>query len=266
MTSRPDSSKASPWVRRAWRSDGTPGAMRGSLGPTTGSTSRSSAFMAGAMRTWSASAQNKDTMVTHICDVDSRELTSSRPRRKSNSSRPPSGPGLQQTPRDERHRRDHDRHAGALARADGDPGLQAGKHVYVEKPCSHNPARRRVAHRRRRRNTASSCRWATSSARLRTPSRSSEDPRRDYRPAVFRPGLVLQHADRRSASARRCRCRRSSIGSSGRARRRGARTRTTCFPTTGTGSGTGAPARRSTTARTRWMSAAGRLAWIIRSG
>jgi predicted dehydrogenase len=39
-------------------------------------------------------------------------------------------------------------------------GLQAGKHVYVEKPCSHNPAEG---------ETESSCRWAHSSARHLTP-------------------------------------------------------------------------------------------------
>jgi hypothetical protein len=45
-------------------------------------------------------------------------------------------------------------------------GLQAGKHVYVEKPrvqCWSRPSR----------NTASWCRWARSSARRRTPSRLS---------------------------------------------------------------------------------------------
>src|SRR5437879_2574016 len=42
-------------------------------------------------------------------------------------------------------------------------GLQAGKHVYVEKPCSHNPAEGQMLVQASG-NTESLCRWARSSA------------------------------------------------------------------------------------------------------
>ena len=56
------------------------------------------------------------------------------------------------------------------------------------------------------------------------------------------------------------------LGSCGRARRRAWPIRTMCSRTTGTGSRPGARGRRSTTARTRSMSAAGRWASTFRSG
>ena len=144
-------------------------------------------------------------------------------------------------------------------------GLQAGKHVYVEKPCSHNPAEGAMLVRRNR-STASWCRWARSSALHRTPSRSSTRFTRHYRQALLRESLVQQYeeVDRRRAKKRPCR--RSLIGICGRVRRRAGRIKIMCIRITGTGSGFMARAKRSTTARTKSMSAAGRWVLIIRSG
>ena len=50
-------------------------------------------------------------------------------------------------------------------------GLQAGKNVYVEKPCSHNPAEGALRSRRSR-SIRRLCRWEHSSAPRPTPSRS----------------------------------------------------------------------------------------------
>jgi len=84
--------------------------------------------------------QNQNTMITHVCDVDSRELDKFAVEVEK---------GFGQVPAKEKDFRK------ILASKDVDVitiatpehwhapmaimGLQAGKHVYVEKPCSHNP-------------------------------------------------------------------------------------------------------------------------------
>ena len=90
----------------------------------------------------SALAANRETArMAHVCDVESNILAKVRRRRAEGAGLRAAGRGrLPEDSRAERCRRDHDRHARPLARADGDAGVQAGKHVYVEKPCSHNPA------------------------------------------------------------------------------------------------------------------------------
>ena len=83
---------------------------------------------------------NKDTLVSHVCDVDSRELDKFAAVTKEKFDRSPA--------KEKDFRRileskdvdvitistpEHWHAPMAIA------GLQAGKHVYVEKPCSHNP-------------------------------------------------------------------------------------------------------------------------------
>jgi predicted dehydrogenase len=85
-------------------------------------------------------AQNKDTMVTHICDVDKRDLDKFAAAAQNT---------FKQTPVKEKdfrrvlESRDVDVITIATPEHWHTPmaimGLQAGKHVYVEKPSSHNP-------------------------------------------------------------------------------------------------------------------------------
>ena len=144
----------------------------------------------------------------------------------------------------ERCGRDHHCHARPLARADGASRgcRRASTSTWKSHAATIRPKERCWC--RRSRNTGSSCRWARSSARHRTPSRSSTRFTTGAdRQALLRQGLVQQctQVDRhwqRSASSRR-----NSIGTSGKALRRAGRTRTTCSRTTGTGSEFTAPAK-----------------------
>jgi predicted dehydrogenase len=82
----------------------------------------------------------KDAMITHVCDVDKRELTKFAAATKKQFGQMPV------TEKDFRRileSKDVDAIAIATPEHWHAPmaiaGLQAGKHVYVEKPCSHNP-------------------------------------------------------------------------------------------------------------------------------
>lgn len=84
--------------------------------------------------------QNKGTMITHVCDVDSRELDKFAAATKKAFNADP------KTDRDFRRileSKDVDAITIATPEHWHTPmaimGLQAGKHVYVEKPSSHNP-------------------------------------------------------------------------------------------------------------------------------
>ena len=84
--------------------------------------------------------QNKDAMITHCCDVDKRELdkfTSAVKKQFGQS------PVTQKDFRKILESKDVDAITIATPEHWHAPmaiaGLQAGKHVYVEKPCSHNP-------------------------------------------------------------------------------------------------------------------------------
>ena len=142
-------------------------------------------------------------------------------------------------------------------------GVEAGKHVYVEKPCSHNPAEGALlieAQKKYGKLVQMGTQQRSSPHTIEIVEKIHDG--RD-RPRLLREGLVLQHAQIDRRRQRCARCRRRSTGICGRVPRRAGRTRTTSSPTTGTGSASGAPARRSTTAPMRWTSAAGRWASTI---
>jgi predicted dehydrogenase len=84
--------------------------------------------------------QNKDTMITHICDVDKRELDKFGAAVKKQFDQ---SPVTQKDFRKILESKDVDAITIATPEHWHAPmaiaGLQAGKHVYVEKPCSHNP-------------------------------------------------------------------------------------------------------------------------------
>jgi predicted dehydrogenase len=84
--------------------------------------------------------QNKDAMITHICDVDKRELDKFAAAVKKQFDH---DPVMQKDFRKILESKDVDAITIATPEHWHTPmaivGLQAGKHVYVEKPCSHNP-------------------------------------------------------------------------------------------------------------------------------
>lgn len=84
--------------------------------------------------------QNRDTMVTHVCDVDRRELDKFAAETKKQFLRDPVAVNdfrriLESKDVDVITIATPEHWHAPMAIA----GLQAGKHVYVEKPCSHNP-------------------------------------------------------------------------------------------------------------------------------
>ncbi len=84
--------------------------------------------------------QNKDTMVTHVCDVDRRELDKFAAETKRQFLQDPVAVKdfrrvLESKDVDVITIATPEHWHAPMAIA----GLQAGKHVYVEKPCSHNP-------------------------------------------------------------------------------------------------------------------------------
>ncbi len=135
--------------------------------------------------------------------------------------------------------------------------LQAGKHVYVEKPCSHNPAEGALL-------VAAQKKYGKL-VQMGTQQRSSphtieivrQDSRRPHRPRLLRPRLVRQHPQVHRHRERSPRPRHTRLGSLARSRAAPDISQTTSSPTTGTGSASGAPAKPSTTARTKSTSAAG---------
>ena len=135
---------------------------------------------------------------------------------------------------------------------------QAGKDVYVEKPCSHNvfegrkcvEAAQQVQPHRAARHAA-----ARSGGGWQDGSRHR---RRQVRQAAGLPRLLLQARAAASASRSPRTRRRSWTSTSGSARRPSSRTTRTWSTTTGTGSGTPATATSATRACTRWTWPAGR--------
>jgi predicted dehydrogenase len=142
--------------------------------------------------------------------------------------------------------------------------LQAGKHVYLEKPCSHNPAEGEMLIQAQQKYR----KLVQMGNQQRSSPHTIEIIAKIHDGIIGRPYM---------AKAWYVNVRKSiGIGKKvpvpqqldwelwqGPAPRRP--TRTTCIPITGTGSRTMAPARPSTTALTRSMFAAGRSLSIIRN-
>ncbi len=137
---------------------------------------------------------------------------------------------------------------------------QAGKDVYVEKPCSHNVYEgRKLVEAARKYNrivqhgtqSRSSASWAKAVAAVK---------QREVRQAAGLEGYASKASGRGASVSRKPRSRpRSSTSTSGSARRRSSPTTRTSCTTTGTGSGISATARSATRACTRWTSPAGRF-------
>ena len=139
----------------------------------------------------------------------------------------------------------------------------AGKHVYVEKPCSHNPregellvqaARKHRQHVQMGNQRRSWPKVIEAIEQVRKGAIGRAYLRRSRGTATIAPTIGRGKASRR--------CPRGSITISGKARRRGGRSTPTTCTTTGTGSGTGATANSATTASTCSTCAAGAWASI----
>ena len=121
-------------------------------------------------------------------------------------------------------------------------GLQAGKHVYVEKPCSHNPGEGALLVEAQQKYG----KLVQMGTQQRSSPHTIEIVDKIHNGLIGRAYFAkawYSNIRNRSASARKCRCRRNSIGISGRGRRRADPIKTMSNLITGTGSKSGAPAR-----------------------
>ena len=138
---------------------------------------------------------------------------------------------------------------------------QAGKDVYVEKPCSHNVVRGPQV--RRGRPQVQPDRAARHAEPLQ-PELGQAGGRHRQRQVRQAAGLQARRprTDRAAGASASSRSRsrpRTWTSTSGSAPPRSSRTTRTSFTTTGTGSGTSATATSATRASTRWTSPAGRF-------
>ena len=116
-------------------------------------------------------------------------------------------------------------------------GLQAGKHVYVEKPCSHNPAEGALLVEAQQKY-GKLVQMGNQQRSVPAHHRSCrQDSRWPDRQALLRQRPGTATPESRSASARKRPCRRNSIGISGRGPRRAGHIKTIFIRITGTGSG-----------------------------
>ena len=136
---------------------------------------------------------------------------------------------------------------------------QAGKDVYVEKPCSHNmfEARQIVAAAKKYNRIVQHGTNSRSAPAVREAVKQMRERPDRRRLHGARP--VLQVARHHRPHAGGARAGRACTTTCGWARRPSARSRATASTTTGTGSGTTATATSATRASTRWTSPAG--AW-----
>ena len=134
---------------------------------------------------------------------------------------------------------------------------QAGKHVYVEKPCSHNfresqLLRRRCSQAQRRR----SARHAAAQPRVHR-ERDPAAPRRRHRRRAHRPKPGTSSIAKTSATPSPAPCRPASTTTCGSAPPRWCRSSRTVSTAIGTGGTTSAPATSATTGPTRSTTPAG---------
>ena len=123
-------------------------------------------------------------------------------------------------------------------------GLQAGKHVYVEKPCSHNPAEGAMlveAQQKYGKLVQMGTQQRSSPHTIEIVDKIHERP--------DRPGLLTRKPGTATCASRSASGKEAPVPPQldwdlWQGLRRGAPTRTMCIRTTGTGSGLGAPARR----------------------
>ncbi len=131
---------------------------------------------------------------------------------------------------------------------------QAGKDVYVEKPCSHNVHEGRIAVEAARQYNRIVQHGTQSRSDRRLGRGRRRDPVGPARQAARLAGPLLQAPQEHRLQAERRPARRTSISTSGSARRPSSRITPTWSTTTGTGSGTSATATSATRASTRWTS------------
>ncbi len=123
-------------------------------------------------------------------------------------------------------------------------GCRPGKHVYVEKPCSHNPGEGALLVEAQQKYG----KLVQMGTQQRSSPHTIEIVNKIHSGLIGRAYFAKCWYDNTRKSigfGKACaRCRRRSTGICGRVPRRASPTRTTCSPTTGTGSGSGARARR----------------------
>ena len=122
-------------------------------------------------------------------------------------------------------------------------GVQAGKHVYVEKPCSHKPRRRRDADRGAEEDWQAGPDGIAAAVFAALDRDRRQDPQRRDRPRLLRPRPGTRTSANRSAPARKFRFPQRWTGTFFRVQRRASPIKTTSSPITGTGSRSGAPAK-----------------------
>ena len=144
----------------------------------------------------SSLAANKDAArISHVCDVETqypRKICRRLAKRTRLRSADPAR--LPPRPRTERHRRRHHRHARPLAHADGHRCTAAGKHVYVEKPCSHNPAEGALLIEAQKKYGKLVQMGTQQRSSPHTIEIVAQNSRRPHRPRLLREGLVREHA------------------------------------------------------------------------
>jgi hypothetical protein len=136
--------------------------------------------------------------------------------------------------------------------------MAAGKHVYVEKALQPEPLRGRIVAAGGQQISADRANGRPTPFLRSHATDHSGNSGRPHREDIFRRGWYVNNRPT-IGHGKPAPVPEGWITISGRARRRAVLSLIIWFLTIGTGAGFMAPARRSTTARMKWMSAAGRL-------